>query len=108
MAVTKKTVTPTPEASAIEQNEAAKAALILADEKTNRLSLAVDEAYLGMDGITDSWDQGDETASAEDFSLAAIGFKRATALHEAAIRSAQAIEKSIVNVSTDLAEIVKP
>jgi hypothetical protein len=59
----------TPEASAIESNEAAKAALITADEKTNRLSLAVDEYDLGIDAISDSWDQGDETASAADFSL---------------------------------------
>jgi hypothetical protein len=98
----------TPEASAIEQNEAAKAALITADEKTNRLSLAADEADLGMDSITDSWDAGDETASAEDYSLAAIEFKRATALHEAAIRSAQVIEKSIINTDTTLAAIVAP
>jgi hypothetical protein len=108
MTVKSKTATPTPEASAVDQNEAAKAALILADEKTNRLSLAVDEADLGMDGITDSWDAGDETASAADYSVAQVEFKRATALHEAAIRSAQAIQKSIINTDCTLAAIVAP
>jgi hypothetical protein len=109
MATTKTKTVLTPEASAIEQNEAAKAALILADEKTNRLSLAVDEADLGMDSITDGWDQGDEiTASAADYSLAAIEFKRATALHEAAQRSAQAIQQSIINTDTTLASVIAP
>jgi hypothetical protein len=98
----------TPEASAIEQNEAAKAALITAEEKVQTLSLAVDEFDLGIDAISDSWDQGDETASAADFGLAQIEFKRATALHEAAIRSAQAIEKSVINTDTTLAAIVAP
>jgi hypothetical protein len=107
MAITK-TKALTPEASAIEANEAARAALILAAEKVQTLSIAVDEADLGMDEITDGWDAGDETASAADFSLAQVEFKRATALYEAAQRSAQVIEKSIVNVSTELAEIVKP
>jgi len=97
-----------PEASAIEQNEAAKAALIIANELVQSRSLAVDEADLGIDEITDSWHNGHAEASAEDFSLATIEFKRATALYEAAQRSAQAIEKSIVNVDTSLAEIVKP
>jgi len=108
MAITKKSATPTPEASAIEQNEAAKAALITAEEKVQRLSDAADEADLGMDSITESWNQGDETASAADFSIAQIEFKRATALHEAAQRSAQAIERSVINVDKTLAEIVKP
>ena len=107
MAITKKTAL-TPEASAIEQNEAAKATLITADEKTNRLSLAVDEFDMGIDAISDSWAQGDETASAADYSLAQIEFIRAKALHEAAIRSAQAIEKSIINTDTTLAAIVAP
>src|ERR1035437_6780775 len=107
---TKQTTTKalTPEASAIEQNEAAKAALITADEKVQALSLAVDAADLGVDDITDSWDEGDETASAEDFSLAQIEFKRATALYAAAQRSAQAIQKSIINTDTTLAAIVAP
>jgi len=109
MATTKTKTALTPEASAIEQNEAAKAALILADEKTNRLSLAVDEFDLGIDAISDSWDAGDETtASAADFSFAQVELKRATALHEAAIRSAQAIQKSIINTDTTLAAIVAP
>ena len=109
MATTKTTKTAlTPEAAALSANEAAKAALITADEKTNRLSLAVDEADLGMDSITDSWDQGDETASAEDFSLSAIEFKRATALYAAAQRSAQAIQSSIINTDTTLSAIVAP
>jgi len=104
----KKTAALTPEASAIEQNEAAKAALITADEKVQTLSLAVDAADLGVDDITDSWDAGDETASAADFSLAQIEFKRATALYEAAQRSAQAIEKSVINTDTTLAAVVAP
>ena len=77
-----KTATPTPEASAIEANTAAKAALITAEEKVQTLSIAVDEADLGMDEITDGWDHGDDTASAADYSLAQIEFKRATALHD--------------------------
>ena len=107
---TKQTTTKalTPEASAIEQNEAAKAALITADEKVQTLSLAVDAADLAGDDITDSWDAGDETASAEDFSLSQIELKRATALYGAAQRSAQAIGSSIINLSTELAEIVAP
>ena len=98
----------TPEASAIEQNEVAKASLITADEKVQRLSLAVDEAELAADDITDSWDAGDESASAQDFSLSQIEFKRATALHEAAQRNAQKIQGSIINTSTELAEIIAP
>jgi len=107
---TKQTTTKalTPEAAAIAQNEAAKAALITAEEKAQALSLAVDAADLGVDDISDSWDAGDETSSAADFSLAQIEFRRATALYAAAQRSAQAIEKSIINVSTEPAEIVAP
>lgn len=108
MATAKTKQVSTPEQLAIEQNEAAKAALITADEKTNRLSIAVDEADLGMDSITNGWAQGDETASAADFSIAQIEYIRAKALHEAAIRSAQAIEKSIINTDTTLAAIVAP
>lgn len=109
MATTKtKQIVSTPEQLAIEQNEVAKAALITAEGKVQTLSLAVDEADLGMDSITDSWDAGDETASAADFGLAQIEFKRATALHEAAQRSAQVIEKSIINTDTTLAAIVAP
>lgn len=105
---TTKTKQVSPEQLAIEQNEAAKAALITADEKVQTLSLAVDEADFGMDSITDGWHAGDDSASAADYSLAQIEFKRATALYEASQRSAQAIEKSIINVSTELAEIVAP
>jgi hypothetical protein len=108
MATTKIKTALTPEAQAIEQNEAAKACLILADEKTNRLSLAVDEWDLGIDAISSSWDEGNETASAADYSLAQVEFKRATALHEAAIRAAQAIQKSIINTDTTLAGIIAP
>jgi hypothetical protein len=108
MATTKTKTALTPEASAIEQNETAKAALITADEKVQALSLAVDEADLGIDEITDGWHNGDDSASAEDFSLATIEFKRATALYEAALRSAQTIQKSVINVSTELAEVIAP
>jgi len=107
---TKQTTTKalTPEASAVEQNEAAKTALIAAEEKVQLLSLAVDASDLGIDAISDSWDAGDETASAEDFSLAQIELKRATALYAAAQRSAQAISKSVINTSTELAEVIAP
>jgi hypothetical protein len=98
----------TPEASAIEQNEVAKAALITADELVQSRSLAVDEADLGIDDITDSWHNGDDSASAEDFSLATIEFKRATALYEAAQRSAQAIAGSVISTDTTLAAIIAP
>lgn len=98
----------TPESVAIDLNEQNRIKLIAAEQKVQRLSLAVDEADLGMDSITDGWDSGDESILASAFSLAQVEYKRATALHEAAKRSAQAIESSIINVSTDLAELVKP
>src|SRR5450631_2605617 len=90
----------TPESVAIDLNEQNKIKLIAAEEKAQALSLAVDAADLGVDDITDSWDAGDDTASAEDFSLAQIEFKRATALYAAAQRSVQSIEKSIINTDT--------
>jgi hypothetical protein len=107
---TKQTTTKalTPEASVIGQNEAAKAALIAADEKVQLLSIAADEAELAIDDITDSWDEGDDSRTAANFSLAAIEFKRATALHEAAQRNVQKIQGSIINTSTTLAAIVAP
>lgn len=108
MAITKTKAALTPEQLAVEKNEAAKAAFIEAEQKTNRLSIAADEAELGIDDITDSWDEGDETASAADFSLAQVEHIRAKALHEAAIRSAQAIEKSIISTDKTLAAIVAP
>jgi len=108
MATTKTKQVSTPEQLAIEQNEVAKAALITAEEKANRLSLAVDASDLAADAISDSWDEGDETASAEDFSLAQIEHKRATALYQAAQRSAQAIASSVIHTSTELAAVVAP
>lgn len=98
----------TPESVAIDLNEQNKIKLTAAEQKVQTLSLAVDEADLGMDEITDGWEAGDDSLSAADFSLAQVEHRRATALYEAAQRSAQAIEKSIINVSTDLAELVKP
>jgi hypothetical protein len=108
MATTKTKQVSTPEQLAIKANEAAKAAAILADEKVQTLSLAVDAADLAGDDIEESWNAGDATASAADFSLAQVEHKRATALYEAAQRSARAIQSSIINVSTELAEIVAP
>ena len=92
--------------SALAQNVALAVALAAAEEKANLLSIEVDTFDLEMDSITDAWNTGDDTVTAEAYSLAQIEFKRATSLYEAAQKSVTNLGRSFINTDKDLAELV--
>jgi hypothetical protein len=98
MTVKSKTATPTPEASAIEANEAAKAALILAEDKAEFLLSAAEQSDLDRDAILDSFKAGDEkTYTALDHAVAGSALIRAEALAAFAASAVVKASAAIIN-----------
>src|SRR5665647_196099 len=92
----------TPEASAIEQNEAAKAALILAEDRAELLLSAAEQADLDRDAILDSFKAGDEeTYTALDHAVAGSALIRAEALAAFAASAVVRLSAAIINTSTE-------
>ena len=99
----------TPEASAIEQNEAAKAAVVAAEDRAELLLSAAEQADLDRDVIEDSFKAGDEkTYTALDHAVAGSALIRAEALAAFAASAVVKASAAIINTDTTLAAIVAP
>jgi len=106
---TKTTKALTPEQSAIEQNEAAKVALVAAEARAEFLLSAAEQADLDRDAIEDSFKAGDEkTHTALDHAVAGSALIRAEALAAFAASAVVKASAAIISTSTELAEIIAP